>query len=71
MPYLSLTDEDRGSLLRTIGVRSLEDLIKDIPASLRNARISLPEGLSEPEVRALITRLGRKNTTTQVRGYAL
>ncbi len=65
MPYLSLTDEDRGSLLRTIGVRSLEDLIKDIPASLRNARISLPEGLSEPEVRALITRLGRKNTTTQ------
>ncbi len=65
MPYLSLTDEDKKSLLQTIGVSSLEDLLKDIPASLRTAKISLPGGLSEPEVQDLITRLGRKNTTTR------
>ena len=65
MPYLSLTDEDKKSILQILGVRSLEDLIRGIPASLRNAKISLPEGLSEPEVQTLITQRGRKNTTTK------
>lgn len=65
MPYLSLTEDDKKEILQTIGARSLEDLIKDIPAPLRNAKIGLPEGLSEPEVQSLVTRLGLKNTTTK------
>ncbi|HOW59444.1 MAG TPA: aminomethyl-transferring glycine dehydrogenase subunit GcvPA [Candidatus Omnitrophota bacterium] len=65
MPYLSLTDEDKKTLLQKIGVNSVEDLLKDIPVSLRNPKVSLPAGLSEPEVQALLTKLGQKNTTTK------
>lgn len=65
MSYLSLTDEDKKTLLREIGVSSVEDLLKDIPASLKKPKISIPPGLSEPEVQDLITQLGRKNITTK------
>ncbi len=65
MPYLSLTEEERKAILGEIGVRSFDDLIKDIPLSLRDPKIVLPAALSEPEVQDLITKLGRKNTTTQ------
>lgn len=65
MPYLSLTAEDKKNLLNEIGVSSIEDLIKNIPASLRNPKISLPAGLSEPELQEWIARLGRKNSTTR------
>ncbi len=65
MPYLSLTDAEKKDILKDIGVRSFDDLIKDIPVSLRNPKIVLPPSLSEPEVQSLITQLGRQNTTTQ------
>ncbi len=65
MPYLSITEEDKKNFLNEIGVRSLDELIAAIPASLRHPKISLPGGLSEPEVQSLITRLGQKNTSTK------
>lgn len=65
MPYLSLTDEDRNCLLQTIGVRSFEELLGDIPKSLRSVKLNLAEGLSEPEVQALVQRLGKRNTTSR------
>lgn len=67
MHYLSLTDEDRKSILREIGVRSLEDLLKQIPASLRDPKISLPPALSELEVQKLVDRLGDRNVTAKDR----
>ncbi|MEI7751718.1 MAG: aminomethyl-transferring glycine dehydrogenase subunit GcvPA [Candidatus Omnitrophota bacterium] len=65
MPYLSLTEEEKKAMLGEIGVRSFDELIKDIPVSLRDPKISLPSSLSEPEVQDLISKLGRKNTSTK------
>ena len=65
MPYLSLTDDEKKAMLGEIGVRSFDQLIQDIPASLRDPKIVLPSSLSEPEVQDLIAKLGRKNTTTK------
>lgn len=65
MPYLSLTEEEKKSMLGVCGVRSFEELIKDIPASLRDPKIVLPPSLSEPEVQDLISKLARKNTSTK------
>ncbi len=65
MPYLSLTEEEKKSMLDRVGVRSFEELIRDIPVSLRDPQIALPPSLSEPEVQDLISKLGRRNTTTR------
>ena len=65
MPYLSLTEEEKKAMLGEIGVRSFDELIKDIPAALRNPKIDLPPSLTEPEIQDLIKKLGRRNTTTQ------
>ncbi len=65
MPYLSLTEEEKKTMFGAIGVRSFDELIKDIPSSLRDPKIVLPPSLSEPEVQALISKLGRKNTSTR------
>ncbi|MFH1799810.1 MAG: aminomethyl-transferring glycine dehydrogenase subunit GcvPA [Candidatus Omnitrophota bacterium] len=65
MPYLSLTEEEKRSMLDRIGVRSFDELITDIPVSLRDPKIVLPSFLSEPEIQDLISKLGRKNTTTR------
>ena len=65
MPYLSLTEDEKKSMLGRVGVRSFDELIKDIPVSLRDPKIVLPSSLSESEVQDLISKLGRKNTTTR------
>lgn len=65
MPYLSLTEADKKNFLSEIGVRSFDELLMAVPASLRNPKISLPAALSEPEVQTLVEKLGRKNTTTK------
>jgi glycine dehydrogenase subunit 1 len=65
MPYLSLTDDEKKAMLGAIGVRSFDELIRDIPVSLRDPKIALPPSLSEPEVQDLISKLGRKNTSTK------
>ena len=65
MPYLSLTEEEKKAILGEIGIRSFDELIQDIPVSLRDPKIDLPPSLSEPEIQDLITRLGRKNTSTK------
>ena len=42
MRYLPLTDDDRRAMLDRIGVASIEDLFRDVPASAREARFDLP-----------------------------
>jgi len=46
-PYLPLTDDDRETMLKTIGVKSFSDLITQIPADIPAPVIRLPEPLSE------------------------
>lgn len=57
MTYIPHTDDERRTMLETIGVSSVDDLFADIPEHLRRMRWDLPEGTSEfsvaREVRAL------------------
>jgi glycine dehydrogenase subunit 1 len=64
--YLPHTAEDRRSMLDTIGVATVDDLFRDIPANLRLARrLRLPEALSEPELRRQLQKLAGKDANTE------
>ncbi|HXQ49485.1 MAG TPA: aminomethyl-transferring glycine dehydrogenase subunit GcvPA [Stellaceae bacterium] len=62
MRYLSLTDADRRAMLDAIGVASVDDLYRDVPAAARLARpLDLPQGLGELEVERAFAALAAKN----------
>ncbi|MFC2012864.1 aminomethyl-transferring glycine dehydrogenase subunit GcvPA [Chloroflexota bacterium] len=61
-PYLPNTDTDRSQMLREIGVGAAEELFRDIPEELRNARFNLPAPLSELELKDELRRLAALNT---------
>lgn len=63
MNYVPHTDKDRSKMLDAIGVRSIDDLFKDIPAQLRPKSFNIPEGKSEFEVCRAIRKLADKNAT--------
>src|SRR6266581_3074267 len=48
-------------MLAAIGVASMDDLLVDIPASLRIPRLELPAGLSELETMAQVSALAGRN----------
>jgi glycine dehydrogenase subunit 1 len=48
-------------MLRTIGVARFEDLLRDVPASLRLKKLALAPGLSEMELLLELRREGQKN----------
>src|SRR5258708_30097102 len=48
-------------MLAAIGVRSMEDLLVDIPSALRIKALDLPAGLSEHETMARISSLAAGN----------
>src|SRR5215471_13547754 len=48
-------------MLDTIGVRSIDDLLVDIPQSLRLESLQLPDGLSELETMAQVRSLADRN----------
>jgi glycine dehydrogenase subunit 1 len=61
-PFLSLTDEDRDEMLAAVGVDTVDDLFRDIPAGLRLRRdLDLEPALSEPEVVAHLSELAARN----------
>jgi glycine dehydrogenase subunit 1 len=61
-PYLALTESDREEMLATIGVESIEDLFKDIPAGLRFGReLALDPPLSEQELTKHLEELASRN----------
>lgn len=63
MPYIPHTPGELHDMLSTIGVRSLEDLFADIPASMRPKQYNLPRGRSEAAVCAHFERLAALNRT--------
>ncbi len=61
--YLSLTDADREAMLTAIGVESVEELFRDIPAGVRFERpLDLEPPLSEPEITAHLEELAARNS---------
>src|SRR5213080_4107968 len=61
LPYLVHSPEDRSAMLETIGVSSMNDLLVDIPQTLRLESLQLPAGLSEFETMAQVTALANRN----------
>jgi len=65
MRYLPLRDEDRKEMLARIGVRSINDLFADIPASkLLTEPVDLPRHKGEIEIERQLSALAGKNTVT-------
>jgi glycine dehydrogenase subunit 1 len=61
-PFLALTEDDRAEMLRTIGVSSVEELFRDIPAGVRLGRdLDLEPALSEQELSAHLGELAARN----------
>jgi len=64
--YTSATDADRSEMLRQIGVESIEELFREIPARLRlSSPLGVGEGLSEQEVYEELRTLAARNVSTE------
>ncbi len=63
MPYGPHTPADRARMLEAIGVRSIDELFADIPATLRASRLDLPAGMPELELMAHLQGLAGRNST--------
>jgi glycine dehydrogenase subunit 1 len=62
---LSTTDADREEMLAAIGVASVEQLFRDIPAGVRfEGELDLEPALSEPELVRHLEELAAKNVDT-------
>jgi glycine dehydrogenase subunit 1 len=59
--YVSTTDQERREMLDAIGVEHLDDLFRDIPASLYKPALDVPSGLSELEAWAHLRQLSEQN----------
>ena len=60
--YIPHTAEQREQMLATIGVKTLDDLYQSVPHDmLIGDSLKLPEGLSELEVREMVTAMAEKN----------
>ncbi|MDD3274713.1 MAG: aminomethyl-transferring glycine dehydrogenase subunit GcvPA [Candidatus Omnitrophica bacterium] len=63
MNYIPHTAEDISRMLSVIGVKEIDDLFKDIPASLRPKSFDLPAAKSEFEVTRSLRLLSGKNAS--------
>jgi glycine dehydrogenase subunit 1 len=64
MPYVPHSDADRRAMLAAIGVQSVDELFRDVPAHARFPELDLPSGLSEMEARWELEMLAGANFTT-------
>jgi glycine dehydrogenase subunit 1 len=64
MPYIPHSDEDRKAILAAVGVRSVDELFKDVPKHALFPQLNLPPALSEMEVSWEMGMLAEANLTT-------
>ena len=65
MSYLSLTDADREAMLEEIGVSSVAELFRDIPAGVHFEReLDLEPSLTEHELQRHLEELAARNIDT-------
>ncbi len=62
--YVPTTEADIKLMLREIGVKSIEDLLQDIPKELLCKPINIPDGMSEMELRRSLKSLSDKNANS-------
>lgn len=63
MPFIPHTPAEQAEMISAIGVSSIDDLFQDIPPAFRAQDLSIPQGLSEMEVREKLDATASKNHT--------
>ena len=67
MSFISLTSEDREAMLAAIGVETVGELFRDIPAGVRLGRdLDVPPALTEAELTRHLEELAAKNVIDDV-----
>jgi glycine dehydrogenase subunit 1 len=62
MRYLPLTDRDRGEMLASIGIGSIDELFADVPPAARlDGLVDLPKAMGEIEVERAIGQMAARN----------
>lgn len=61
MTYIPISPKERDAMLGTIGVKSLDDLFKDVPAKHRFPKLNLPPALTEMEAAAELEDIAASN----------
>jgi glycine dehydrogenase subunit 1 len=61
MTYIPISPRERDAMLETIGVKTLDDLFKDIPAKRRFPHLDLPPALTEMEAAAELGDIAASN----------
>ncbi|MFA5310911.1 MAG: aminomethyl-transferring glycine dehydrogenase subunit GcvPA [Candidatus Omnitrophota bacterium] len=61
MNYIPHTQEDKQKMLKAIGVKSVDELFRDIPSALKPKSFNMPLGKSEFEVMEHFKKLSGKN----------
>src|SRR3989339_1492943 len=59
--FIPITQKDREEMLRTIGVKSFDELIKQVPEKIRNPRINMGSAMNEMELMGHVRALASKN----------
>jgi len=62
-PYIANTSQDVEGMLKTIGIKKIDDLFRDIRPQHKPKSFNLPQGKSEFEVVQYINQLASQNTT--------
>jgi glycine dehydrogenase subunit 1 len=65
MTYIPISPTERDAMLETIGVKKIEELFKDVPASHRFPNLNLPPALTEMEAAAELGEMAAANETTR------
>ncbi len=65
MDFIPNTDADRQQMLQTIGVQTIDDLLKVVPESVRHPSLRLPEPLTEMELMAEMRAMAEQNADAQ------
>lgn len=61
MTYIPISSRERDAMLHTIGVKSLDDLFKDVPSKLLFPKLNLPPALTEMEAAAELADIAANN----------
>jgi len=61
MTYIPISPHEREDMLKTIGVKSLDDLFEAVPAKHRFPQLDLPPALTEMEAMAELSSLAQSN----------
>ncbi len=61
MTYIPISPKERDAMLETIGVKSLDDLFKDVPTEHRFPNLNLPPALTEMEAMDELSDLAQAN----------